>query len=267
MFDSPSCKRPFTPVPLSFNSWGESEWLKYLLLAISLLLGILVIRWLSGWIRSKPRMRRPKLLLLTGITALLLVMMTQAEQGFTLFLPKDSGEPTEAIVVLGRGIEFGLLRVDRVAELWQTNRAPIFVSGMGDTPRMLAGLQEKGIPQQMLDGENCSQTTPENAIFSAAILQTRGIRRILLVTDPPHMWRALHDFRDEGFTVIPHTSSLPANLSFPDKSFLLLREYLFLFTSGIERQFRGSRLQQLNTPELSNLVKAAKEYAQANSST
>lgn len=207
------------------------------------------------------------MLFLTGIIVLLLVMMTQAERGFTLFLPKDSRELTEAIVVLGRGIEFGLLRVDRVVELWQTNRVPIFVSGMGDAPRMLARLQEKGIPQPVLDGENCSQTTPENAIFSAAILQTKGIHKISLVTDPPHMWRALHDFRDEGFTVIPYTSPLPSNLGFLDKSFLLLREYLFLFTSGVERQFRGSRMQQLNTPELISLVKAAKEYAQANPPT
>ena len=50
--------------------------------------------------------------------------------------------------------------------------------------------------------ENNSRDTFENARFSARILQPLGIRRILLVTDGMHEWRALQEFSSAGFTVV-----------------------------------------------------------------
>ncbi len=127
---------------------------------------------------------------------------------------------------------------------------------------MMPLLEKKGIPKQVLDGENCSMTTPENAIFSAAILQSRGIQRILLITDPLHMWRSVLEYRDEGFTVIPHTSPMPNNFAFVDKSFLTFREYLFLASASVKRLFQGQRPHELESPELVNLVQKAKQYGQ-----
>lgn len=263
MFDSPLCKRPFTQVPLFFN-WGELEWVKNLILVVILILAILGIRWILQQSKWKRWLRSPKgSLSLIGLTAALLVMLSMADKGLVLFLPKDSGTAVEAIVLLGRGTEFGIPRIDLAAKLWQTKRAPIiFHSGMGDTPRTLPLLEAKGIPKQVIDGENCSMTTPENAIFSAAILQAQGIKRILLVTDPPHMWRSLLEFSDEGFTVIPHTSPMPTNLSFLDKSFLTFREYFFLIALNVKRLFPGQRPHALDNPELVNLVQKAKQYGQ-----
>ncbi len=165
--------------------------------------------------------------------------------------------------MLGRGIELGTFRVDIAAELWQAKRAPmIFLSGMGDTPRMMLLLQKKGTPKQALDGENCSMSTPENAIFSAALLQPLGIRRILFITDPLHMWRSVLYFQDEGFTVIPHVSPMPKNFAFVDNSFLTCREYLFLAGASVKRLFQGQRPHELNSPQLVNLVQKAKQYSQ-----
>ncbi|HAJ62838.1 MAG TPA: YdcF family protein, partial [Cyanobacteria bacterium UBA8543] len=240
MFDSPLCKRPFTQVPLFFN-WGELEGLKNILVVAVLILVFLGIRWILQQSKWKRWLRSPKgSLSLIGFTAALLIVLSMADRGLTLFLPKDSGTAVEAIVLLGRGTEFGLPRINLAAKLWQAKRAPIiFHSGMGDTPRTLPLLEAKGIPKRAIDGENCSMTTPENAIFSAAILQAQGIKRILLVTDPPHMWRSLLEFSDEGFTVIPHTSPMPTNMSFLDKSFLTFREYFFLIALNIKRLFPG----------------------------
>lgn len=261
MFDSPSCKRPFTQFPLFFD-WGELDWIKNLLIVCIILLTISGVIWIvqqPGWKRWISR--RQNLLILTGLTATLLLMLSVADKGLVLFLPPDPGTATEAIVVLGRGTDFGRLRIDVAAELWKAKRAPIvFHSGMGDTPRTLPLLEKKGIPRQALDGENCSMTTPENAIFSAAILQSRGIKRILLVTDPPHMQRSLLDYTDEGFDVIPHPSPMPNNMTFLDKSFLTFREYLFLTAVSIKRLFNGKRPHELNSPELANLVQKAKQY-------
>lgn len=261
MFDLPSCKRPFTQYPLFFD-WGELEWLKNFIIIFILLLVVLAIRW----ILQQPRYKRwfsnrKNLVFLTGVTVTLLLLLSVVDKGLTLFLPADPGTKTDAIVILGRGTEFGILRVDVAIKLWQAKRAPIiFHSGMGDTPRMLSLIEKKGIPRQALDGENCSMTTPENAIFTAAILKPQGIKSILLVTDSPHMQRSILDYTDEGFTVIPYTSPIPSNLSFMDKSFLIFREYLFLTAASIRRVFHGNRPHELDTPELAKLVKQAKEY-------
>lgn len=212
--------------------------------------------------RSKRWLNRPRgILLLSGLTAILLVLLAVADKGLVLFLPTDSGAKAEAIVVLGRGTELAIQRVDVVHKLWQAKRAPvIFVSGTYDAPRMLQQLQEKGIPRNVLDGENCSLTTPENALFTAAILQQRGIQRIVLVTDALHMWRSLLDFRDRGFTVIPHISPLSHKVGFMDKAFLTFREYLFLITSSLRELVYRQRIPNLNSPELVNLVQQAQQY-------
>jgi uncharacterized SAM-binding protein YcdF (DUF218 family) len=84
----------------------------------------------------------------------------------------------------------------------------------------------------------------------------------LLITDSPHLWRSMLDFQDEGFTVIPHSSPLPASVKGWDKVFLLFREYLFLGTSSLERLVYGRHTYKLDSPELANLVQAARQYGQ-----
>jgi uncharacterized SAM-binding protein YcdF (DUF218 family) len=263
MFDSAACNRPFTTFPLFFD-WGQFDWLKLPLLLVLLLLAFFVLRWIIQHSQCKRWLSSPKrLLLLTGLTATLVVLLAVADKGLVLFVPADSGAKAEAIVVLGRGTELATSRNDVVHQLWQAKRAPvIFVSGTYDAPTMLKQLEEKGIPKSVLDGENCSLTTAENALFTAAILQQWGIRRIVLVTDELHMWRSLLDFRDRGFTVIPHISPLPNTIGFIDKAFLTFREYLFLIAASFQEVITGQRVPQAKNPELVNLVQLAKQYAQ-----
>ncbi|HKO88899.1 MAG TPA: YdcF family protein [Burkholderiales bacterium] len=54
-----------------------------------------------------------------------------------------------------------------------------------------------------------SKTTHENARRSMQILQTEGIRTIVLVTHALHMQRAIAEFEAVGFTVIPAPTVLP----------------------------------------------------------
>lgn len=263
MFESALCDRPFTGFPL-FPTGSQLDWLKIPLLLVLLLLAFFGLRWIRSLSRCKRRLSSPKaILLLTGFMATLVVLLAVADKGLVLFVPADSGTQAEAIVVLGRGTELATSRVNVVHQLWQAQRAPvIFVSGTYDAPRMLTQFKEKGIPESVLDGENCSLTTAENALFTASILQQRGIRRILLVTDELHIWRSLLDFRDRGFTVIPHISPLPNNMSFTEQAFLTFREYLLLIAAGIQELLYGQRVPQANNPELVNLVQLAKQYAQ-----
>lgn len=178
-----------------------------------------------------------------------------------LFLPTDRGEVADAIVVLGRGKDLRTERVDVAAQLWQAQRAPtVFVSGRGDATAIVQMLEDI-IPPRVVNGENCSLTTQENAIFSAAVLDVQRQSKILLVTDLPHMWRSLHDFRNQGFRVIPHSSPLPDTWSWRRKAFLTFRECVALISHGVRGLFTPQQ-PKTSSPELWNLVEQAEQYGQ-----
>ncbi|MBF2048001.1 MAG: YdcF family protein [Leptolyngbya sp. IPPAS B-1204] len=159
------------------------------------------------------------------------------------FLPSDSGEAADAIVVLGRGSEMRLERTQVAAELWRAGRAPlVFASGWGDAQPIVSLLSQMGLPSQAVDGEPCSRTTEENARFTAARLQP-AVQQIVLVTDPPHMLRSYLTFRSLGFRVIPHTNPLPAQLPPRKEAFLLVREYLGLASYSALGRFSPRQTQ------------------------
>ncbi len=155
-------------------------------------------------------------------------------KGLALLIPADNGLPADAVVILGRGGDFRPSRVQVATELWQQQRAPlIFASGRGDATEIGQMLQVAGVPAAAIEGEPCSATTNENALFTAALLQPRGIRRLILVTDPPHMARSLLTFRSLGFQVTPHPSPIPPTLDFKHRQFLVLREWVGLISYGM----------------------------------
>jgi len=185
------------------------------------------------WLASPRRWRRLLTLLLSataiGLVAVSFWGVQLALWGLTIWLSPDTGAVTDAIVILGRGEAFRDLRTGAAQELWKAQRAPrIFVSGMMDSRTIVRNLEELGVPSQALSGEECSQSTKENALFTAALTKPLGVQRILLVTDAPHMLRSLLIFYRNGFRVIPHPISLPPQWSLLEQQRCLLREYLAL---------------------------------------
>jgi uncharacterized SAM-binding protein YcdF (DUF218 family) len=85
---------------------------------------------------------------------------------------------------------------------------PVVASGGRYGDRVMAeimrdALVAEGVPRERIWLEGDSDSTRENAAFSAKLLRPRGIRRILLVTEAYHMRRAERYFRKEGFEVEP----------------------------------------------------------------
>lgn len=161
-----------------------------------------------------------------------------ATQLLTGLVPSDLGEPAEAIVVLGRGQRSRLDRIEAVTALWRAKRAPkIFASGITDAPLMVKAWKARGIPDEAIDGEGCSRTTEENAQFTAAILRPQGIKRILLVTDPPHLLRSWLTLQSFGFDVIPYGVELPKHLTYRQRAAILFREYGGLVSYGVKGRF------------------------------
>jgi len=216
-----------------------------------ILLTLVGIFWLVSSRRWRRRFVNPlaiALILALFVTSPLMVSLTNWL--VTLTLPADTGEKVDAIVVLGRGPDLRNRRVELVEELWDAKRAPkIFASGMLDAREILEQLQRSGVPDKSLNGEACSQSTVENARYTSALLYTQGIRKILLVTDPPHMLRSLRLFRSHGFTVIPYLSPLPSTSDSQYKVWVTLREYVGLLTYQIRGEFRTQPAMALEHPD------------------
>jgi uncharacterized SAM-binding protein YcdF (DUF218 family) len=86
---------------------------------------------------------------------------------------------------------------------------PVFASG-GRSPEqvLLSGvmrrvLEGEGVPPGQVFTEDRSTSTYTNATQTAAVLKDRGIRKIALVTEAFHMWRAELCFRKQGIQVVP----------------------------------------------------------------
>lgn len=170
--------------------------------------------------------------------------------GLNARLPADSGDRVDAIAILGRGED---LRGDRLAvawQLWQAKRADkIFASGMMDARVIVQSLEDRGISSFSLAGEECSQTTEENAAFTSAIVRPRDVKKILLVTDSFHIWRSFLVFRGFEFTVVPHATSLDSRqFSTAQQLVLVIREYLGLIDYALTDKFRQRSPQELDNP-------------------
>jgi uncharacterized SAM-binding protein YcdF (DUF218 family) len=136
------------------------------------------------------------------------------------------------------------------------HRAPrIFVSGMLDARIIIQFMKDSGLSDRELSGEECSQNTEENGLYTTAILRPQGVQKILLVTDPPHMLRSLLVFRSFGFTVVPHLSPLPSDLSPQQKSYVVLREYAALAKYAVNGRFRLRTREELAHPPIDVLNK------------
>jgi uncharacterized SAM-binding protein YcdF (DUF218 family) len=216
-------------------------------LIILVLLGIV-------WIVSPKRWRWKFLMPLTLTMLMCLALASPwgvalATQVLTAPLSPDSGEPVEAIVVLGRGDELRQRRIEVVEKLWQQQRSSrVFASGMLDAEFMLEQFQTNGIPQAALSGERCSQSTEENALFTSALLYPQQVQKIILLTDAPHMLRSLLVFQAAGFTVIPHPIPLPKWWSAYRQSQIVLREYLALLKYSLTERFRQRSVAELQNP-------------------
>lgn len=126
--------------------------------------------------------------------------------------------PSDAIVVLGGGSQYGWLGQSRVdprklessrlagaARAWLAGRAPyVVLSGAEAEVRMMAyAIGRQGVPVGALISETRSSNTQENAQHTAAIARARGFKRVILTTSALHMPRAMLHFRTAGLDAVP----------------------------------------------------------------
>jgi uncharacterized SAM-binding protein YcdF (DUF218 family) len=118
------------------------------------------------------------------------------------------GFEAEAIVVLGCGVRSRLVRrVECGVRLYHAGAAPLLLlSGGGRGAEPEAAIMRRlalaaAVPDRALLVEPNSRNTWENARESAWLLRQRGLRRVVLVSDRPHLPRAALLFRLAGLEI------------------------------------------------------------------
>jgi uncharacterized SAM-binding protein YcdF (DUF218 family) len=183
--------------------------------------GLLIVA-IVGLLLSRRYRRLGTALLVIGLVSLWLCSMpvvADALQRLTeRYPPLDLSHPVnaQAVVILAGGDvriapEYGgpaaslqtLERLNYGAFVARRTSLPVLVSGsFGETQAMQATLsRDFAIQPRWVDSR--SGDTFQNAQFSAQLLHADGIRRIILVTNSTHEWRAVHEFMSAGLEVVP----------------------------------------------------------------
>ena len=151
----------------------------------------------------------------------------------------DHAAPADVIAVLGAGIEDDFRATDafrrrtqHAVALWRAGYAPyIICSGGYPVSHPLPEAQScvdvavgMGVPRNVVFMESSSRSTEENAIYIKRLMEARGWRTVLVVTDDFHVFRTEFLFGEHG---VPMTGISPAQASTGP---IRLDEYLVALT-------------------------------------
>jgi uncharacterized SAM-binding protein YcdF (DUF218 family) len=120
----------------------------------------------------------------------------------------DQARAVDAIVVLGVAQYDGRpspqlqARLDHALALWQESLSPLVITTGGNQPGdrfteaetsanyLIKGSLISAVPAESIVQENTGSSTRESLIEVSKIMQARGLRSVLIVTDPYHSLRS-----------------------------------------------------------------------------
>jgi uncharacterized SAM-binding protein YcdF (DUF218 family) len=189
------------------------------------------------------RIRRMRRVLL-GLLVLVLAYFAVTTTLVARWMGKDERPRVDAIVVLGAAQYDGRpsaiyeARLEHAVELWRQDVAPLLVFTGGKEPgdRFTEGgsgarwAVARGVPETAVLTEERSRTTYQNLAGAMRALERRndgGRHRIVVVSDPFHMFRAVRQAADLGMDAYPSpTRTSPLSASRLKLTELVLREDL-----------------------------------------
>jgi uncharacterized SAM-binding protein YcdF (DUF218 family) len=182
---------------------------------------------------------------LLGLLALVLAYFAVTTTLVARWMGKDERPKVDAIVVLGAAQYDGRpsaiyqARLEHAVDLYSGGVAPLLVFTGGKEPgdRFTEGgsgarwARERGVPASAVLAEEHSRTTYQNLAGAKKALQRRnpagGRPRIVVVSDPFHMFRAVKQAADLGMDAFPSpTRTSPLSASRLKLTELVLREDL-----------------------------------------
>ncbi len=159
--------------------------------------------------------------------------------------------PADAAIVLGAEVRDGkptpvfAERIKHAVNLYKSKQVKmiIFTGGVGENDRLAESMVAKefalraGIPEQNILCETSSTITVENLRGAKEIVQSLGLQRVLIVSDPLHMRRSVFLARDFGMDAYPSPTPTSLYKGFLKKMEFLLRETYLLGIYLIQRLF------------------------------
>jgi len=161
---------------------------------------------------NKGRVRPRLFLLLLGAIALASAAFLRAGH----YLEEARREPVAADLIVSSGGDWGG-RAQLAAELYRRGFAPRILLAGADTLPPVSGkpvlgtrrqvLARLGIPPQAILMEGSARNTRDEAARARRLMQANGWRRVLVISDPPHMRRLAllweREFEGSGLQFVP----------------------------------------------------------------
>jgi uncharacterized SAM-binding protein YcdF (DUF218 family) len=182
---------------------------------------------------------------LLGLLVLVLAYFAVTTTLVARWMGKDERPKVDAIVVLGAAQYDGRpsaiyeARLEHAVELWRDEVAPllVFTGGKEEGDRFTEGgsgarwATRRGVPTAAVLTEERSRTTYQNLAGAKQLLERRdpgaGRHRIVVVSDPFHMFRAVRQAADLGLEAYPSpTRTSPLSASRLKLTELVVREDL-----------------------------------------
>jgi uncharacterized SAM-binding protein YcdF (DUF218 family) len=193
--------------------------------------------------------------LVIGIIAAVLLYFAATTALVAVWMGKDEHPRVDAIVVLGAAQYDGrpsaiyAARLEHAVDLYRSGVSPLIVFTGGNEPgdRFTEGgsgarwAVQHGVPQSATLVEESSRTTYENLRGAKRVLDSRlhssKRLKVVVVSDPFHMFRAMKQANDVGFQAYPSpTRSSPVSASLIKLTEAVLREDIalggYLITRG-----------------------------------
>lgn len=175
-----------------------------------------------------------------AVLLVLVALGTMAE--IALYARLSSDGPADAAVVLGAAVYTDRPspvfeeRIRHGVDLFRAGRvkALVLTGGLGPGDRLTeAGAARdwslgQGVPAEAILMEEASRTTQENLAFAKPILEEHGVRRVLIVSDPLHMRRAMAIAHRLGLEAEPSPTPTSRYVGWKAWSWFLAAEAYYL---------------------------------------
>jgi uncharacterized SAM-binding protein YcdF (DUF218 family) len=191
---------------------------------------------------SQRRRRRPLLRLCVWGALLLVAWLAGVAAWIVHVGSRDEAGPADAIVVLGAAAYDAVpspvfeARIDHGLDLYRAGHAPmlIFTGGYGGAKARFSEAQvarryalRRDIPASAILTESRSRTTVENLVEARRLMREHDLHRVIVVSDPLHMARALRASRRLGIDAVGSPTPSTRFRTFRTQREFLLREVYF----------------------------------------
>lgn len=182
--------------------------------------------------------------------ALLLVGVAALAVDIAAFGQQSDTAPADAAIVLGAAVDGDVPspvfeeRLRHAATLFDSGQVKWIVltggAGQGDTLAESEAGREwligAGVPADRLLIETQSRTTKQNLVFARRLLAEHALNRVLIVSDPLHMRRAMRMADDQGLDAHPSPTPTSRFQTLGTQIPMVLREVYFGLHYSVTRQ-------------------------------